>query len=60
MSYLDTFCISHFEEKKECSDMVEKGLELDKADFAVTGYEVDEKKYPQQDLRSLLRAGERK
>jgi hypothetical protein len=47
MSCLDTFCISHFEEKEEYSRMTEKGLELDKADFAINGYEVDELKYPQ-------------
>ena len=48
MSYLDTFCTSYFEEKEEYSHMTEKGLELDKADFAINGYEVDKVKYPQQ------------
>ena len=47
MNCLDTFCILYFEKKKEYSDMAKKGLELDKADFAVTGYEVDKKNYPQ-------------
>ena len=46
MSYLDTFCISHFEEKDMYSKMAEMGLELDKPDFAVNGYKVDERKYP--------------
>ena len=42
MSCLYTFCISHFEEKEQYSKMAEVGLELNKADFAVAGYEVDE------------------
>lgn len=46
MSCLDTFYISHFEEKEEYSRMTGKGLELDKADFAINGYKVDEEKYP--------------
>ena len=33
------------------SKMAEVGLELDKADFAVAGYEVDERKYPRQGPR---------
>jgi hypothetical protein len=41
MSCLDTFCISHFEERDEFSRMTEKGLELDKAHFVVNGYKVD-------------------
>jgi hypothetical protein len=48
MSCLDTFCISHFEEGDEFSRMTEKGLELDKANFVVNGYKVDEEQYPQQ------------
>jgi hypothetical protein len=48
MSCLDTFCISHFEERDEFSRMIEKALLLDKADFAVNGYEVDEDRYPRQ------------
>jgi hypothetical protein len=48
MSCLYTFCISHFEEKDAYSKMAEVGLELDKADFAVAGYEVDERMYPRQ------------
>ena len=46
MSCLDAFCISYFEEREEYSCMRKKGLELNKADFAVNGYEVDEVKYP--------------
>ena len=46
MSCLDTFYISYFKEREEHSYMTKKGLELDKADFAVNGYEVDEVKYP--------------
>jgi hypothetical protein len=46
MNCLDTFCISHFEEREEYSRMMEKGLELNKADFVVKGYQVDELKYP--------------
>ena len=46
MNYLDTFCILHFEEREEYFRMIEKGLELDKVDFAINGYEVDEVKYP--------------
>jgi hypothetical protein len=48
MSCLDTFCISHFEERDKLSRMTEKALLLDKADFAVNGYEVDEDCYPRQ------------
>jgi hypothetical protein len=48
MSCLDTFCISHFEERDEFSRMIEKALLLDKAGFAVNGYEVDEDRYPRQ------------
>jgi hypothetical protein len=48
MSCLDTFNISHFEERDEFSQMTEKRLDLDKADFAVNGYEVDEEQYPRQ------------
>jgi hypothetical protein len=48
MSCLDTFCISHFEERDEFSRMIEKALLLDKADFAVNMYEVDEESYPRQ------------
>ena len=45
MSCLNTFCISHFKEREEYSQMTEKGLELDKADFIVNKYKVDELKY---------------
>jgi hypothetical protein len=45
MSCLDTFCISHFEERDEFSQKTEKALLLDKADFAVNGYKVDEDRY---------------
>jgi hypothetical protein len=48
MSCLDTFCISHFKERDEFSRMIEKALLLDKADFAVNRYEVDEDRYPRQ------------
>ena len=45
MSYLDTFCISHFEERDKFSRMTEKELELDKADFAINENKVDKEKY---------------
>jgi hypothetical protein len=48
MSCLDTFYISHFEERDEFSRMTKKGLELDKADFVVNRYEVDKEQYPRQ------------
>jgi hypothetical protein len=57
MSCLDTFCISHFEEREEYSRMTEKGLELDKADFAVNGYEVDEEKYPRHGPKDASSSG---
>jgi hypothetical protein len=57
MSYLDTFCISHFEEREEYSRMTEKGLELDKADFAVNGYEVVEEKYPRHGPKDASSSG---
>jgi hypothetical protein len=48
MSCLDTFCISHFEERDMLSRMTEKALLLDNVDFAVNRYEVDEDCYPRQ------------
>ena len=39
------FYILHFDEREEYSRMTLKGLELNKADFAVNVYEVDELKY---------------
>jgi hypothetical protein len=57
MSCLDTFCISHFEEREEYSRMTEKGLELDKVDFAVNGYEVDEEKYPRHGSKDASSSG---
>jgi hypothetical protein len=60
MSCLDIFNISHFEERNEYSRMTEKGLELDKADFAVNGYEVDEEKYPQQPDKDASSSGKEK
>ena len=60
MSYLDTICISHFEEREEYSRMIEKGLELNKADFAVNGYEVDEVKYPRQSSKEPSSSGRKK
>jgi hypothetical protein len=46
MSYLDTFYVSHFEEKNKYICMTEKGLMLDKADFSKKGYEMDEDQFP--------------
>jgi hypothetical protein len=46
MSYLDKFCISHSEERNKFIGMTEKGLQLDKADFNVNSYKVDEDQYP--------------
>lgn len=40
--------------------MAEVGLELDKADFAVAGYEVDERKYPRQALKEPSTGGKKK
>jgi hypothetical protein len=37
MSCLDTFYVSHFEEKDEYIRITEKGLLLDKADFSEKG-----------------------
>jgi hypothetical protein len=60
MRCLDTFCISHFEEREEYSRMTEKRLELDKADFAVNGYEVDELKYPRHPDKDASPSGKGK
>jgi hypothetical protein len=57
MSCLDTFCISHFKERDKFSRMTEKALLLDKADFAVNGYEVDEERYPRQPDKVLSSGG---
>jgi hypothetical protein len=57
MSCLYIFCISHFEEREEYSRMTEKGLELDKANFAVNGYEVDKEKYPRHGPKEASSSG---
>jgi hypothetical protein len=48
MSCLDTFCILYFKDRDKFSQITEKGLELDKTNFAVNGYKVDKEQYPQQ------------
>jgi hypothetical protein len=60
MSCLDTFYILHLEERDEFPRMTEKGLELDKADFAVNGYEVDEEQYPRQSNNDASSSGKAK
>ena len=60
MNCLNTFYISHFEDWEEYSRMMEKGLELDKANFAVNGYEVDEVKYPWHRPKEPSLSGKRK
>jgi hypothetical protein len=60
MSCLDTFYLSYFEEREEYSRMTEKGLELDKADFVVNGYEVDKLKYPQHPDKDASPSGKGK
>jgi hypothetical protein len=47
MNCLDIFCISYFEEREEYICLTKKGLLLDKEDFAINSYEVDEQKHPQ-------------
>ena len=42
MSYLDTFYMSHFEEKDNFILVIEKGLMFDKVGFFEKGYEMDE------------------
>jgi hypothetical protein len=42
MSCLNTFCISHFEENEEFIRVTKKELLLDKANFAIDEFEVDE------------------
>ena len=42
------------------SKMAEIGMELDKADFAVNGYEVDERKYPRQGPKEPSTSGAKK
>ena len=46
MSCLYTFCILYLKERNKFTQMTEKGLELDKAEFAIYGYEVDEEQLP--------------
>jgi hypothetical protein len=46
MNCLDTFCISHFEEKDNFIQIKDKGLLFDKADFSVNSYKSNECKIP--------------
>ena len=41
-------------------EMAKRGVELDKADFAVTKYEVDEEKYPRQGPKEPSTSGKKK
>ena len=59
MSSLYTFCISNAEEKDDYSEMADRGLDLDRADFAVSGYEVDERRYPRQGPKEPSSSGKK-
>ena len=60
MSCLDTFYISHFEEREEYFHMIKKSLELDNADFVVNGYKVDKVRYLQQGSKEPSLIGRKK
>jgi hypothetical protein len=47
MSCLDTFCVYHLEGRNDFICV------LDKVDFAINGYEVDEEKYPKNPKKAL-------
>lgn len=42
MSWLDSFCISYFDEQDNFIRVTEKGLLLNKAHFTEKGYRIDE------------------
>ena len=56
MSFLDVYCLLHFEDKQFYAAMVEIGLTLDRNDFLPNGYLVDEK-YSRTAAKSAGRKG---
>jgi hypothetical protein len=46
MRYLDTFYVSHFEERDDYIHVIEKSLMLDKVEFFEKSYEEDEDQFP--------------
>jgi hypothetical protein len=60
ISCLDTFCISHFEEKDDFIRVTKKGLMLDKADFTEKGYMVDENEFPRNPENATSSSGQDK
>lgn len=60
MSCFDTFCISYFKDRDKFSQITEKGLELDKANFAVNGYKVDKEQYLRQTDKDESSSGKAK
>ena len=57
MSFLDVYCLSHFEDKQFYTAMVEIGLTLDRNNFLPNGYLVDEEKYSRTAAKSAGRKG---
>ena len=60
MSYLDKFCILHFEENNEFICVTKKELLLNKAHFAVNGYGMDEETYPKNTNKAASMSGKDK
>lgn len=46
MSALDVYSLAHKDERESFLEVVEKGLKLDRKDFAPNGYPVDETQFP--------------
>jgi hypothetical protein len=57
MSCLDILCVSYFKERDDFICMIEKGLMLDKRDFAKKGYEIDEDQLPRNPRKTAFSSG---
>jgi hypothetical protein len=60
MSWLDSFYISHFDERDDFIRVTKKGLLLDKADFSEKGYRIDEQKFPRNPEEASSSSGKGK
>ena len=57
MNSLDVYYLSHFEDKQYYARMVEVALSLDRKDFLLDGYPVDEEVYPRVPPKPARRKG---
>jgi hypothetical protein len=60
MSCLDTFCIFHIKEKDDFIRVSEKGLLLNKANFPVNSYKINEHRFPRNPGKTTLSRGKKK